>query len=65
MTPERSSAGPRAPRKGVCAYWALEGSCGGLPLSDSPLAYRGYSKLRTHTALGPYGRSAPGSIEPS
>jgi len=27
--------------------------------------YRGYSKLRTHTALGPYGRSIPSSIGPS
>ena len=27
--------------------------------------YRGYSKLRTHTAVGPYGSSMPGSIGPS
>jgi len=27
--------------------------------------YRGYSKLRTHTAVGPYGRSMPRSIGPS
>ena len=27
--------------------------------------YRGYSKLRTHTALGPYGRYIPRSIGPS
>ena len=26
------------------------------------MTYRGYSKLRTHTALGPYGRSMPRSI---
>ena len=29
------------------------------------LTYRGYSKLRTHTALGPYGRSIRRSIGPS
>ena len=27
--------------------------------------YRGYSKSRTHTAIGPYGRSIPRSIGPS
>ena len=27
--------------------------------------YRGYSKVRTHTAIGPYGRSVPRSIGPS
>ena len=27
--------------------------------------YRGYSKLMTHTALGPYGSSMPRSIGPS
>ena len=27
--------------------------------------YRGYSKLRTHAAIGPYGRSTPRSIGPS
>ena len=27
--------------------------------------YRGYSKVRTHTALGPYGSFMPRSIEPS
>jgi len=27
--------------------------------------FRGFSKLRTHTALGPYGRSIPKSIGPS
>jgi len=27
--------------------------------------YRGYSKLRTHTALGPYGRSVLKCIRPS
>ena len=26
--------------------------------------YRGYSKLRTHTAIRPYGRSIPRSIGP-
>ena len=31
----------------------------------STMLYRGYSKLRTHTALGPYGRSMPRSIGPS
>ena len=30
-----------------------------------PDPYRGYSKLRTHTALGPYGGSMPRSIGPS
>ena len=35
-------------------------------LGHSPAAsYRGYSKLRTHTALGPYGTSMPRSIGPS
>ena len=27
--------------------------------------YRSYSKLRTHTALGPYARSVPRSIGPA
>ena len=27
--------------------------------------YRGYSKLRTHTAIGPYGRFTPRCIGPS
>ena len=27
--------------------------------------YRSYSKLRTHTALGPYGSSLPRSIGPA
>ena len=27
--------------------------------------YRGYSKLRTHTALGPYSRASPRSIGPA
>ena len=30
-----------------------------------PTGYRGYSKFRTHTALGPYGRSIPRCIGPS
>ena len=29
------------------------------------LAYMGYSKLRTHTALRTYGRSMPGGIGPA
>ena len=38
-----------------------------IPASDCrscACAYRGYSKLRTRTALGPYGRSMPRSIGP-
>jgi hypothetical protein len=40
------------PMKGVGAYMA------------AVLGYRGYSKVRTHTALGPYGSSMPRSIGP-
>ena len=36
---------------------ALEPSC--------VVRYRGYSKLWTHTALGSYGSTMPGSIGPS
>ena len=34
------------------------------PLSAVHLVHRGYSKSRTHTALGPYGTSVPRSIGP-
>jgi hypothetical protein len=42
----------------------------GAPAAVSSLkwrvgSYRGYSKSRTHTTLGPYGRSTPESIGPS
>ena len=30
----------------------------------SPVQYRVYSKLKTHTALGPYSRATPRSIGP-
>ena len=47
----------------------LIGACADLDAQDNrgwtPLHYRGYSKLRTHTAVGPYGRSIPRSIGPS
>ena len=33
-----------------------------LPNTSKHVRYRGYSKLRTHPALGPYGRSIPRSI---
>ena len=33
-------------------------------LPPKTLQYRGYSKLRTHTALGTYGRSLPRDIGP-
>ena len=39
-------------QKLFCAWVRLQG-------------YRGYSKSRMHTALGPYGRSVPRSIGPS
>jgi len=32
---------------------------------DPPAEYRGDSNFRTHTALGPYGRSVPTSIGPA
>ena len=35
------------------------------PLVLSADVHRGYSKARTRTALGPYGRSIPRSIGPS
>ena len=34
----------------------------GIGMRDE--GYRGYSKLRTHTALGSYGRAIPTSIGP-
>jgi hypothetical protein len=37
--------------------WRSEEGCG-------MRGYRGYSKLRTRTALGPYGRASPRSIGP-
>ena len=37
----------------------------GVECSGRSGRYRGYSKARTHTALGPYGRSIPRSIGPS
>ena len=39
----------------------LPGLVVGLSFSKEVLgrSYRGYSELRTHTALGPYGRSVP------
>ena len=49
--------------------WARLGARHALNMkrfSENPeachLVYRGYSKLRTHTAIGPYGRSMPRSI---
>jgi hypothetical protein len=35
------------------------------PSLPRPTTDKGYSKLRTHTALGPYGRSIPRSIGPA
>ena len=34
-------------------------------IEEVVLCYKGYSKLRTHTALGSYGRSIPRRIGPS
>ena len=51
--------------------WKRAQIAGSEPLVPTPRAakgfheYRGYSKLRTHPALGPYGRSMPRSIGPS
>ena len=38
---------------------------GGVRAGAAVWIYRGYSKVRTHTALGPYGRSVPRSIGPT
>ena len=48
--------------KGPSASW-VGGSAPGLAVTPPPC--RGYSKLRTHPAIGPYGRSIPRSIGPS
>ena len=59
---------PSTEGRGVRLCWALskpkepKGRARPLP---SSVWYRGYSKLRTHTALGPYRRSVPRSIGPS
>ena len=35
------------------------------PRTPYPLPYRGYSILRTHTALGSYGKARPRGIGPA
>ena len=45
--------------------WLLLGGEEGIDADSRTQGYRGHSKLRTHTVVGPYGRLMPRSIRPS
>ena len=62
VSPDKQHRAPARPRRFFRAVLLNEGLS---RMRDSTSMYRGYSKVRTHTALGPYASSMLRSIGPS